>query len=109
MKLYVADIFSDDVFSDDIGNFVEIGYVDDLLIIPCAENPCAETFNDTGTILATLMAKFPGLTTTIAHPMTRQIEALSYVIISLNDKYKWSPAKIAGWLESLDIDLSIND
>jgi hypothetical protein len=103
MKLYAADIFSDNAFSDDIGNFVEIGEVTDILIIPCAE------IVNTDAVLSTLKAKFPMLNKTIVHPMTRQIEMLSYVIVSLNDKYKWFPAKIAGWLESLDIDLSIND
>lgn len=50
--------------------------------------------------------QLPGLNKMVKHPVTGVTTTLQNVIITLNDKFRWTREKIADWLETLDIDLS---
>jgi len=50
--------------------------------------------------------ELPALLETVKHPLLGSASTLKYVIISLNDTYKWTRGQIADWLETLDVDIS---
>lgn len=47
----------------------------------------------------------PALQELVKNPVTGQMKELKFVIMSLNDKAKWTREQIADWLESLDVDI----
>lgn len=49
-----------------------------------------------------LAAELPGIRNMVKHPEEQSEQSLFDVIMSLNDKYKWSRDAIADWIESLD-------
>jgi hypothetical protein len=43
----------------------------------------------------------------VTNPVSKQPETLSYAIIKLNDKYKWTREEIADWIETLDAEINL--
>ncbi|UUG69428.1 hypothetical protein SEA_SHAM_101 [Streptomyces phage Sham] len=52
------------------------------------------------------VAKLPGVTEEVKHPVTGRQALLWNVIVDLNDRHGWSREQIADWVETLDIDIS---
>ena len=58
----------------------------------------------TGQKLARKAKSLPGVDTLVKHPVVGDEGSLYYVIMDLNDHYKWTRNQIADWIETLDID-----
>lgn len=55
------------------------------------------------------VGKLPGAGEIVKHPQRGTQEELFAIIVSLNDRYKWTREQIADWLETLDLDLTFKD
>jgi len=60
------------------------------------------------TVLGGLAEVLPGLKVRIKHPCQGDNLPIREIIISLNDKHKWSRERIADWLDTLDVDLNFS-
>jgi hypothetical protein len=58
----------------------------------------------TGQKLARKAKSLPGVDTLVKHPVVGDQGSLYYVIMDLNDHYRWTRNQIADWIETLDID-----
>lgn len=51
---------------------------------------------------ASLATQLPGIFNVVRHPVNGKLDTIYLIIMSLNDRHKWSRDQIADWIETLD-------
>ena len=74
-------------------------------------NPAAmiPSGNEESVYLAKRSYDLPGIREIVHHPVTGRDHELKYVIMDLNDHYRWTREQIADWLETLDVDINFKE
>lgn len=60
-------------------------------------------------VVSDLKKYFPALSKYVQHPEAEGEHPLADIIVDLNDRHDWTREQIADWMETLDLDISINE